>query len=256
MITATKFEPLGESEEELEEEATELEPLFSRGKAIAPPFGEEEWEPDVLCPSPTRTTVSGFSRYSSSVASLPPDAQTRVRNVASLILRSFRPSYQPIVAVRLVGHADYDPLRELFSSHRVCLSPPRQQPQPRRRAVPRPPSGRCWPTACLRPPALASRGCGVPRAEVPSRIGRRYLFWKENLYEAVRPVLTGERFLRQQSACWVWANKGSRGRLDGGRISAVLSALLHNGGRQFSAPTVRRFPPEPARRSGWPPPSP
>jgi hypothetical protein len=33
MITATKFEALGESEEELEEE--ELEPLFFRGRAIA-----------------------------------------------------------------------------------------------------------------------------------------------------------------------------------------------------------------------------
>lgn len=51
MITATKLGALGESEEELKEEATELEPLFSRGKAIAQPFGEEEWQPDVLCPS-------------------------------------------------------------------------------------------------------------------------------------------------------------------------------------------------------------
>jgi hypothetical protein len=51
MITTSKFETRGESEEELEEEATELEPLFSRGNAIAEPFGEEEWEPDVLCPS-------------------------------------------------------------------------------------------------------------------------------------------------------------------------------------------------------------
>ena len=46
MITATKFEALGESEEELEEGATELEPLFSRGKAIAQPFGEQEGEPE------------------------------------------------------------------------------------------------------------------------------------------------------------------------------------------------------------------
>ena len=173
MITATKFEALGQLEEELEEEATELEPLFSRGKAIAQPFGEEEWEPDVFCPSPTRTTVSGFSRYSSSVASLPPDAQTRVRNLASLILRSFRPGCQPIVAVRLVGHADYDPLRKLFSSHRVCLSPPRQQPQPRRRAVPGPrPGDAGLPSACnpQRWPA-AGAGClgqrpGKARARV------------------------------------------------------------------------------------------
>jgi hypothetical protein len=51
MITATKFQALGESEEDLEEEATELKTVFSRGKAIAQPFGEEEWEPYVLCPS-------------------------------------------------------------------------------------------------------------------------------------------------------------------------------------------------------------
>jgi hypothetical protein len=75
-------------------------------------------------------------------------------------------------------------------------------------------------------------------------------------YEAVRPVLTGARSLHQQRACWVWANTGSGGRLDGGRISAVIRALLHNGGRPFSAPTACRFPPAPARRSGWPPPSP
>jgi outer membrane protein OmpA-like peptidoglycan-associated protein len=68
--------------------------------------------PVLNCPTPTRETVSGFSRYSNSAASLPPDAQTRVKNVANLILRSFRPGCQPIVAVRLVGHADYDPFRE------------------------------------------------------------------------------------------------------------------------------------------------
>jgi hypothetical protein len=75
-------------------------------------------------------------------------------------------------------------------------------------------------------------------------------------YEAVRPILTGERSLRQQRTCWVEANTGSRGRLEGGRISAVLSALLHTGGRPFSVPTARRLPPEPARRPGWLPPSP
>jgi|SRR6476620_4398773 hypothetical protein len=96
MITNATFEALAESEEELDEEATHLEPRFSRGKAIARPFDEEECEPDVLSPGSTRTTVRRFCRYSSSAASLPPDAQTKVRN-----------DYQPIVAVRLVGHADY-----------------------------------------------------------------------------------------------------------------------------------------------------
>jgi hypothetical protein len=94
MITNAKFEALGESEGELDKEATELKPLFSRGKAIARPFGEEECESDVLSPGSTRTTVRRFCRDSSSVASLPPDAQAKVRN-----------DYQPIVAVRLGGHA-------------------------------------------------------------------------------------------------------------------------------------------------------
>ena len=48
MITNAKFEPLAESEKKLDKESTELEPLFSRGKAIAQPIGE----PDVLGPRP------------------------------------------------------------------------------------------------------------------------------------------------------------------------------------------------------------
>ena len=54
MITNTTFEALGESEGELDKEATELDPLISRGKAIAQPIGEKKWEPDVLCPSQPR----------------------------------------------------------------------------------------------------------------------------------------------------------------------------------------------------------
>jgi hypothetical protein len=75
-------------------------------------------------------------------------------------------------------------------------------------------------------------------------------------YEAVRPVPTGARSLRQQRACWVWANTGSGGRLEGGRLSAVIRALRQNGGQPFSTSTAHCFPPGPARRSGWPPPSP
>lgn len=103
MTTATKLDPLGESEEELEEEATELR---SR------PYGGKKRGQAYACPRPTRVTVSGFSRYSNSVASLPTSEQTRVKKVAGLIIRSFRPSCRPIIAVCLVGHADFDPLRE------------------------------------------------------------------------------------------------------------------------------------------------
>jgi hypothetical protein len=101
-----------EDELDLEEEAMELEPLFSRGEATAQPYGEKKWGQALACPSPTRVTVAGFSRYSNSVASLPGSEQIGVKNVASLILRSFRPGCQPIVAVRIVGHADYDPFGE------------------------------------------------------------------------------------------------------------------------------------------------
>src|ERR1700754_4347390 len=54
MRTNVKSEALGESEEELDKGATDLDPLFSLGKAIAQPFGMEKWEPDVLCPSQPR----------------------------------------------------------------------------------------------------------------------------------------------------------------------------------------------------------
>jgi hypothetical protein len=85
---------------DLEEEAGELELLFSRGEAIAQPYGEKKWRQAFACPRLTRATVSGFTRSSNAVASLPAGEQMRVNNVASLIIRSFRPSCQPIVAVR------------------------------------------------------------------------------------------------------------------------------------------------------------
>jgi hypothetical protein len=42
-MVATRFELLGELEEELEEEALELEPLFSRERAPGQRFGDREW---------------------------------------------------------------------------------------------------------------------------------------------------------------------------------------------------------------------
>jgi outer membrane protein OmpA-like peptidoglycan-associated protein len=106
-------EILRELEDQLDtEEAAELESMVPRGEAIAQPFGEEEWEQNVLCPIPTRTTLSGFPRYSSAVTSLPPSEQTRIRRIASRILRNLQPGCRPIVAVRLVGHDDYDPFAE------------------------------------------------------------------------------------------------------------------------------------------------
>src|SRR5260370_1551123 len=64
------------------------------------------------CPKPVLETVSGFSRYQNTVASLPAGEQARVKNIAGLIVRSFQPGCQPIHTVRLLGHADKDLERE------------------------------------------------------------------------------------------------------------------------------------------------
>jgi len=64
------------------------------------------------CPGPTRETVSGFSRYSNSVASLPPNERTKVAKIARLIVQSFRGGCRPLLTVHLVGHADRDLQRE------------------------------------------------------------------------------------------------------------------------------------------------
>jgi hypothetical protein len=62
-----------EDELDLEEEATELEPIFSRKQKTGQAFSEGEWRQSPLrCPEPTVETVSGFLRYQDSVHSLPP----------------------------------------------------------------------------------------------------------------------------------------------------------------------------------------
>src|SRR5262249_14444875 len=110
-----EFELENELRQELEEEdpawlelegGRESDPLLELGS-------EDEWEQlPVRCPTPRRETVSGFSRYSNSVASLPPSEQTKVKNLANMILKSFQPGCQPILTVRRVGHADRDLGRE------------------------------------------------------------------------------------------------------------------------------------------------
>jgi GH25 family lysozyme M1 (1,4-beta-N-acetylmuramidase) len=75
-------------------------------------FGEEEWETAVSCPGPTREIVSGFSRYQTSLMSLPRSEQQKVRDIAGLIVRSFQPGCQPLLSVRLIGHAERDPEME------------------------------------------------------------------------------------------------------------------------------------------------
>lgn len=73
---------------------------------------ESEWEQPLPCPSPTSVTVSNFPRYRNAVASLPPSERAKLRSIADLIKRSFRPSCRPIRTVTLVGHADRDVVRE------------------------------------------------------------------------------------------------------------------------------------------------
>jgi protein involved in polysaccharide export with SLBB domain len=105
---------LHESEFEFE---TELEQEFEEEQPLAwNRLGEvehrEELEQALGCSAPTRITVSGFPRFSNSVAHLLPNEQAKIRNVAGLILRSFRPGCRPLSKVRLVGHADSDLQRE------------------------------------------------------------------------------------------------------------------------------------------------
>jgi outer membrane protein OmpA-like peptidoglycan-associated protein len=74
--------------------------------------GDHEWEQATACPGPTNVIVSGFTRYSNAVASLPSVEQAKIRSIAGLIVRSHAPSCSPILTVRLVGHADRDLQRE------------------------------------------------------------------------------------------------------------------------------------------------
>jgi outer membrane protein OmpA-like peptidoglycan-associated protein len=97
---------------ESEDEATELEPLFARRLETGQASTEEEGGQGLPCPTPQSITVSGFPRYSFSIASLPPNEQTKIRNIADLIAKSFQKGCQPLLRVRLTGHADRDLDRE------------------------------------------------------------------------------------------------------------------------------------------------
>jgi hypothetical protein len=105
-MAATEFEFLGELEEEAEFEISPEHELQSY--PISESVAETEWEQMLGCPRPTRIVVSGFPRYSIAVTSLPKSEQNRIKGVASLIARSFRPGCRPIRHVRIVGYADRD----------------------------------------------------------------------------------------------------------------------------------------------------
>jgi outer membrane protein OmpA-like peptidoglycan-associated protein len=65
-----------------------------------------EWESSP-CPGPVSETMSQFSRYNNSVASLPRPEQEKLRRIAGLIATSLQGGC-PRITVRLVGHADRD----------------------------------------------------------------------------------------------------------------------------------------------------
>ena len=63
------------------------------------------------CPKPETLEVGRFGQYQAGVDSLPPDELSRVRALGTRIAHSFDKGCQPITAVDLVGHADYDASR-------------------------------------------------------------------------------------------------------------------------------------------------
>jgi hypothetical protein len=63
-------------------------------------------------PGPFRMIVRGFSRYAETAESLPLLERVKLAIVVDFILDSFLPGNLPIMAVRLIGHADTDPDRE------------------------------------------------------------------------------------------------------------------------------------------------
>jgi outer membrane protein OmpA-like peptidoglycan-associated protein len=87
---------------ELEEEA-ETAPFLESSIA--------EWEGSRVRPRTIQLTISGFSRYSTSLTSLPVTEQAKLRQLARLIIASYRPGSRPINSVSLIGHADSDPQR-------------------------------------------------------------------------------------------------------------------------------------------------
>jgi hypothetical protein len=55
------------------------------------------------------------------VASLPPNERAKVKNIATLIVRSFRPGCKPVRTIRLVGHADRDIQRGPAFEKRISI---------------------------------------------------------------------------------------------------------------------------------------
>lgn len=81
---------------------------FARFYPLPGPLAEAEWEQPLACPSPTRITISGYPRYQNTVASLPANEQSKLRQLAQAIVGSFRSEHNPVRIVFITGHADRD----------------------------------------------------------------------------------------------------------------------------------------------------
>jgi outer membrane protein OmpA-like peptidoglycan-associated protein len=105
-----RYESESEIDRELEAALAELEEELAAQEAELVQEAEEELE--ASCQGGTNESVSGFTRYSNAVRSLPQSQRARIQAIARRIKQSFRPGCPPILRVRIVGHADNDPQRE------------------------------------------------------------------------------------------------------------------------------------------------
>lgn len=77
----------------------------------------------VAMPAPTRMTIGQFSRYSSSIQSLPASEHSKVSALARVVLHNHADGRQPVGLIQLIGHADKDtPRRPAFEER---ISPDR-----------------------------------------------------------------------------------------------------------------------------------
>jgi len=63
-------------------------------------------------PGPFRMVVHNFSRYADTVQALPILERIKLVIVIDFIVESFLPGNLPVMGVKLIGHADFDPQRE------------------------------------------------------------------------------------------------------------------------------------------------
>lgn len=73
-------------------------------------------------PGPFRMIVRGFSRYRTTVQSLPILEIIRLVVTADFIAESFRPGSLPVDSVKIIGHADFDAERGRDFEHSISVT--------------------------------------------------------------------------------------------------------------------------------------